>query len=186
MTSKTTIGLVELSGLAAGYEVEDRVLKSARVEKLVGRSICSGKYLLVVRGEFADVESGLETARRTGGAAVIQAVAVPRVDEGILPALSGCTAADGRAAEGLLVLETFSAASAVKLADVAAKAAGVAVLRIHLAMAIGGKGLVILAGDTETLKAARGPVLDWARDDGLLGGVALIPNPHPDLLRELL
>ena len=40
------IGLVELSSIALGHEVEDTMLKTASVELLVARTICSGKYSL--------------------------------------------------------------------------------------------------------------------------------------------
>ena len=183
---KTTIGIIELSSLSKGFEVQDAVLKSAAVEKLFGRTICSGKYLIVVRGEIADVESCLETAKRVGDYAVVQAVSVPQVDEKVFPAIAGATALERADAGGALVLETFSAASAVKLADLAVKEADIDLLRIQLAMAIGGKGLVVAVGDMESLKSALLPVLAFARDDGMLGGYSLISNPHPDLLRELL
>ena len=185
MADNACIGIVELSSISKGFEVQDAVLKSANVRKLVARTIWSGKYLILVAGEHADVESCLQTAVRIGGYAVIQTVAIPQVDERVFPALAG-TAPEAPEAKGVLVVETFSAASAVKLADLAAKQADVSILRIHLAMAIGGKGMAVFAGDTESLKSALDPVLEFSRDDGMLAGVALIPNPHPDLLQELL
>ncbi len=186
MSSANAVGIIELSSLSKGFEVEDAVLKSTRVEKLLARSICSGKFLILVRGEIADVETCLKTAARVGDFAVVQTVLIPRVSEAVFPAMAGATALDAVEPKGALVLETFSAASAVRLADIAAKQADVDILRIHLAMAIGGKGLVVLTGDMESLKSALGPVLDFARDDGMLAGYALIPNPHPDLLREMI
>jgi microcompartment protein CcmL/EutN len=186
MNSDNTIGIIELSSLSKGFEVEDAVLKSANVEKLLARTICSGKFLILVRGEIADVEICLKTAGRIGDFALVQTVLIPRVDDAVFPAISGATALDAAGAKGALVLETFSAASAVKLADIAAKQADVEILRIHLAMAIGGKGLVVLTGDMESLKSVLGPVLDFAKQDGMLAGYALIPNPHPDLLREMI
>jgi microcompartment protein CcmL/EutN len=186
MSSSNAVGIIELSSLSKGFEVEDAVLKSANVEKLLARSICSGKFLILVRGEIADVETCLNIARRVGDFAVVQTVLIPRVSEAVFPAIAGATALDQAGAEGALVLETFSAASAVKLADIAAKQADVEILRIHLAMAIGGKGLVVLTGDVESLKSVLGPVLDFAKQDGMLAGYALIPNPHPDLLKELI
>jgi microcompartment protein CcmL/EutN len=185
MADKACVGIIELSSLSKGFEVQDAVLKSANVEKLLARTICSGKYLILVRGEHADVESCLRTAARIGDYAVIQAVAVPQVDERVFPALAGA-APEAEDVRGLLVVETFSAASALKLADLAVKRADVSILRIHLAMAIGGKGLVVFAGDVESLKSALDPVLEFAREDGMLAGTSLIPNPHPDLLRDLL
>jgi len=181
-----TVGVIELASLSKGFEVSDAVLKSARVEKLLGRTVCSGKYLILVRGSYADVESSLATARDTGGFAVVAALAVPNVEEAVFSALAGAAEHDPRDTDGLLVVETFSAASAIKAGDMAVKEAGVALLRIHAAMAIGGKGLVVCTGDVESLKSALAPVLDFLKDEGMLAGYALLPHPHPDVLRELL
>jgi len=186
MTPKNAVGIIELSSISRGFEVEDAVLKSADVEKLLARTICSGKFLILVRGNIADVESCLQRAESAGGYAVIQAAILPNIDGKIFPALSGATAPESDGAPGALVLETFTAASAIKLADIAVKQADVSILRIHVAMAIGGKGLVVLTGDVESLKSALGPVLDYMKDDGMLAGYSLISNPHPELLRELI
>jgi microcompartment protein CcmL/EutN len=186
MTPKNAIGIVELSSISMGFEVEDAVLKSANVEKLLARTICSGKFLILVRGEIADVESCLQRAGSVGGFAVIQTVILPNVDEKIFPALSGAASIESSGTAGVLVLETFTGSSAIKAADVAVKQADVDILRIHVAMAIGGKGLVVLTGGMESLKSALGPVLDYMKDDGMLAGYALISNPHPELLRELI
>ncbi len=186
MTPKNAVGIIELSSISRGFEVEDTVLKSANVEKLLARTICSGKFLILVRGEIADVESCLQRAESAGSYAVIQTVMLPNIDEKIFPALSGATPLESEESQGALILETFTASSAIKIADIAVKQADVSILRIHVAMAIGGKGLVVLTGDVESLKSVLGPVLDTMKDDGMLAGYSLIPNPHPELLRELI
>jgi microcompartment protein CcmL/EutN len=52
------------------------------------------------------------------------------------------------------VIETFSAASIIDAADAAIKSANVTLLRVHLAMALGGKGFVMFAGDISSVQAA--------------------------------
>jgi microcompartment protein CcmL/EutN len=186
MNPKNAVGMIELSSISKGFEVEDAVLKFTHVEKLIARTICSGKYLILVRGEIADVESCLEKAKSVGSYAIIQTVLLPNIDDQIFPAIVGATALETSGIQGVLVLETFSAVSAIKLADIAVKQADVNILRIHIAMAIGGKGLVVMTGDMESLKSVLNPILDAAKEDGMLGGYSLIPNPHPDLLREMI
>ena len=62
MNKKNSIGIIELASIYKGFEVQDAVLKSANVEKLIARTICSGKYLIMIRGSVSDVESALGTA----------------------------------------------------------------------------------------------------------------------------
>ena len=42
------IGLIEVTSIAMGYELQDAMLKTADVELLTARTICSGKYLVIV------------------------------------------------------------------------------------------------------------------------------------------
>ena len=48
MADLSSIGLIEVTSIAQGYLAEDAMLKAARVERLLARTICSGKYLIVV------------------------------------------------------------------------------------------------------------------------------------------
>lgn len=180
------IGVIELASLHKGFEVLDAVLESTLVEKLIARTICSGKYLIIVRGEIADVDSCLEVAKETGGFAIVNALMIPNVDEKIFPAISGSTPFTSTKVDGIIVIETFSVASAIKAADFAVKEADIDILRIHAAMAIGGKGLVVLSGNIDALKSAIIPATDFLKEEGMMAGYSLITSPHEDVLKELL
>jgi len=54
------IGLVELTSIALGHLAEDAMLKAAPVEMLLARTICSGKFLVVVAGDVASVEAAVD------------------------------------------------------------------------------------------------------------------------------
>ncbi|MBI2503150.1 MAG: BMC domain-containing protein [Candidatus Latescibacteria bacterium] len=66
---RTAIGLIELSSIAAGFAVADVLLKAAMVELLINRTICSGKYLILIGGEVAAVEASLAAGVGVGGSA---------------------------------------------------------------------------------------------------------------------
>ncbi len=72
------------------------------------------------------------------------------------------------------------------MADAAAKAADVVLFRVHLAMAIGGKGFVLLTGDVASVEAAVAAGAAVAADEGILVGKAVIPAPAKELFRELI
>lgn len=186
MSEKNAIGIIELSSIHKGFEVQDDVLQNTEVEKLIARTICSGKYMILVRGEIADVESCLEIAKMTGSYAIINAIIIPNVDESIFPAISGTTTLDSPNVDGMLIIETFSVASAIKAADYAVKEADIVLLRIHVAMAIGGKGLVVMTGSIDALKSALIPAIEYIKEDGMLVGYSLITDPHEDVLKELI
>ena len=180
------IGLVELSCIHKGIEVHDRMLKSAEVETLLARSLCPGKYLVLVRGELAQVEASAEAARETAQYGLINAMVIPNIDERVFPAITGVTPLNEAALDGVLVFETFSVASCIKAADFAIKAADVNILRIHVAMAAGGKGFFVLTGDIEALKAAQEPALDFLKQEGSLVGYSLITQPCKEILASFV
>ena len=187
MSERNAIGIIELASIYKGFAVQDAVLKAANVEKLVARTICSGKYIILIRGSVSDVEAALETARETGGFAIVEAVIIPRIDPRVFPAIVGPTTVQiERPVDGMLVIETFSVATAIKAADYAVKEADLEINRIHVAMAIGGKGYVVITGNIEALKSASGPAIEYIKEEGMLAGYTLIPHPHAELLKELI
>ncbi len=186
MPDKNAVGIVELASLHKGFEVLDAVLDMTRVEKLIARTICSGKYIIIVRGEIADVEESVEVAKEKGGFAIVNALMIPNVDDKIFPAISGTITLDSPRVDGMLIIETFSVAAAIKAADFAVKEADVTLLRIHVAMAIGGKGLVVMTGNIDALKLCIVPAEAFLKEDGTLAGYSLITGPHEDVLRDLI
>lgn len=186
MKQGNAIGIIELSSLFKGFEVQDAILKMTKIEKLLSRTICSGKYIILVRGEIGDVESCIEQAKETGGFAIVNALMIPNVDENIFPAIAGTTVLDSPEVDGLAVIETFSVASAIKAADFALKEAEIKLLRIHIAMAIGGKGLVVMTGNIDALRSALRPATEFLKEEGLMAGATLITQPHQDVLKDLL
>ena len=58
--------------------------------------------------------------------------------------------------------------------------------RIHLAMAIGGKGYVMLTGDIASVEAAVSAGATVAAEEGILVAKAVIAAPRKELFREFV
>ena len=69
-SQEEAIGLVELNSIALGMQVTDTMLKTSDVQVLVSRSICSGKYMVMVGGTVADVRSSVDAGVEDGDIAV--------------------------------------------------------------------------------------------------------------------
>ena len=65
-----SIGLIELSSIAAGYQVTDAMLKAADVDLVLSRSICSGKYMVMVRGEVGAIQASVSAGIHSGSFSV--------------------------------------------------------------------------------------------------------------------
>ncbi|MGL6196878.1 MAG: BMC domain-containing protein [Thermoguttaceae bacterium] len=184
--SGKAVGAIELSSIGIGYKVHDELLKAAQVETLIARTICSGKYLIVFGGGVSDVEAGMQAALKAGNDAVIDYLTVANAFEGVFPALGQSVILESDNVGALGVVETFSAVSALVAADYAGKSARVTLFRLHLAMALGGKGMLLMTGSVADVTAAVQAASDAVRERGLLVSETIIPRPSKELLADYL
>ncbi|MBN1394707.1 MAG: BMC domain-containing protein [Pirellulales bacterium] len=180
------VGVLELSSIGVGYRIQDEMLKAASIEILLARTICSGKYFIVVGGGVSDVETAIETGLKLADEAIIDHLMVANVHESVFPALGQSVTLEPDQVGALGIVETFSCASVLAGADAAAKAARVTLFRIHVAMALGGKGLCLMTGTVADVTAGVRAAAEEARKRGLLVSETVIARPSRELLGEYI
>jgi microcompartment protein CcmL/EutN len=176
------LGMVELTSIAAGFQVADAMLKAGDVELLVARTICSGKYMIMVGGLVDAVRASVEAGVEVGNGAVIDHCVIPNLHPDVFPAIVGTETVE--VMEALGVIESFSVVSLIEAADAAVKTGRVRLMEIRLAMALGGKAFVTLTGDVASVRAAVEAGAARVAEKGLLVNRVVIPAPRPELLRE--
>jgi microcompartment protein CcmL/EutN len=186
MSTPRSIGAVEFSCIGLGMEAQDEMLKAASVELLIARTICSGKYLVVVGGLVSDVQAAIRAGLAKADESVIDHMIIANAHGSLFPALGQSVVLAPEDAGALGVIETFSGTSVLAAADAAAKAANVIVFRIHVAMALGGKGLLLLTGSVADVRAGIEAGVKPVRERGLLVSRVVIPRPSPELFQEYL
>ena len=182
--AKNSIGLIELTSIAAGYLAADAMLKAADVEMMLSRSICSGKYMVMVRGDVAAVEAAVSSGMSGCRFAVIDSFVIPNLHEAVFPAIAGSSKVEELAALG--IVESFSVAALIEGADAAVKAANVQLIEIRLAMALGGKAFVTLTGNVAAVEAAVDAAAQIVGQKGMLVNKVVIPHPRSELLNEMI
>jgi microcompartment protein CcmL/EutN len=185
-TDPRSIGAIELSSIGVGFRAQDELLKAASVDVLVARTICSGKYFICFAGSVSDVNSAIAAGTRAAGEAIIDQLVIPNVHSSVFPALGQSVVLEARQAQALGVVETFSGVSVIAAADAAAKASDVTLFRIHVAMALGGKGFLLLTGSVADVEAAVAAGAEQARARGLLVSQIVIPQPSAQLFEEYI
>jgi microcompartment protein CcmL/EutN len=178
------IGLIELSSIAAGFNVTDAMLKAADTELILSRTICSGKFMVMVGGEVAAVRSSVDAGAAIEEASVIDTFVIPNVHESIFPAIKGLTQIAEFEAMG--ILESFSVASLIEGTDAAVKAADVTLMEVRLAMALGGKAFATMTGEVAAVQAAVDAGAEVIASKGLLVNKVVIPRPRNELIQELV
>ncbi|KAB2880730.1 BMC domain-containing protein [bacterium] len=179
-----SIGLIELGSIAAGFETADAMLKAADVTILLARSICSGKYIVMIGGEVAAVQSSIDVGVKISRGSVIDTFVIPNVHPDVFPAISGTGKTEMLGALG--IVESFSVASLIEAADASAKAANVKIMEIRLAMALGGKAFLTMTGEVAAVQSAVDAGARVVAQKGLLVNKVVIPGPRPELLTEVV
>ncbi len=178
------LGMVELNSIPKGIESADAMLKAAEVSLVTAQAVCAGKYIAVVAGDVAAVKASIDAGREIAGEKLVDSIVIPNVHPQVLSAMAACTEIEETGAMG--IMETFSLAAAVIVADAAVKAADVNLIEIRLGRGLGGKSFIILTGDVAACKAAvaAGESLEEAK--GLMSESVVIPSPHKDLIPALM
>ncbi|MFC1744454.1 BMC domain-containing protein [Candidatus Riflebacteria bacterium] len=182
----TAIGMVELSSIAAGFETEDAMLKAAGVELILARTICSGKFLVIIAGDVAAVKASLDTGEAIATGFLIEKLLIPNVDSRVFAAISNSVVLPEDTDHALGILETFSISSIIEAADTAVKAADVILLRVHVAMAVGGKGFLLVCGDVASVNAAISAAKERIKEQGMLVNSVVIPRAAKELFSEYI
>ena len=182
--AKNSIGLIELTSIAAGFQVCDAMLKTADVDVVLSRSICSGKYMVMIRGDVAATQASVTAGLSAGNFSVIDSFVIPNVHEAIFPAISGSNKVE--VLEALGIVESFSVASLIEGADAAVKTANVELIEIRLAMALGGKAFATLTGNVAAVQSAVDAAAAVVGQKGMLVNKVVIPHPRPELLNEMI
>jgi len=178
------IGLLELTSIAKGIEAADAMLKASQVELLEAKPICPGKYIVLVAGDVAAVQSAVDSGKTIGADAVVDDFVLSNVHQDVITAIGASSPVTDIRALG--IIETFSVASLIVAADTAAKAANISLIEIRTGMGIGGKSFVTMTGDVSSVQAAVDAGTALAAERGMIVERVVIPSPHAQLKQCIL
>lgn len=178
------IGILELTSIAKGMEAGDAMLKSANVSLLVSKTICPGKFLLMLGGDVGAVQQAIAAGVSLAGEMLVDSLVLANIHASVLPAISGLNAVEQRQAIG--IVETWSVAACISAADRAVKASSVTLVRVHMAFGIGGKCYMVVAGDISDVNNAVTVASESAGEKGLLVYRSVIPRPHETMWRQMV
>ena len=116
-----TIGMLEFNSIAKGIETCDVMLKAAEVSLIRTSTVCPGKYIIIITGDTGSVKASILAGEMNGANCVVDKMIIQNVHPQLIPALSGT--AQVTKGDAIGAMEFYSITSAIKAADVAAKAA---------------------------------------------------------------
>lgn len=179
-----SIGMIELTSIARGVYTADQMLKTSYVELVSATPVCPGKYIAILQGDVAAVESAIEAGIEAAGEYLLDSFVLPNVHPAVFPAITATTTPEGKGALG--IMEAFSMATMIIAADAALKAADVQALELRLGSGLGGKAYFTFTGDVAAVEASVEAGKAVVKEKGLLVDVEVIPAPSERLWASLL
>ena len=178
-----SIGVIELKCVPKGVEAADAALKSAGIDMVSAHPACPGKYEIILTGSISNVTAAVDHVKDKFDGFVIDSSVMGRIDEQVISALFSTN--EGRKEGSLGLIETYSAASAIKAADIAVKTARVEIYDLRVSRGMGGKGVVMLTGEVGDVSAATEAGAEYASGLGMLSATSVIAAPHEDLWEQM-
>ena len=178
-----SVGVIELKSIPKGVEATDAALKSAGVQVVSAHPSCPGKYEMILTGSISNVTASVQHVLSKFDGYVIDSSIMGRIDEQVITALFGTQKTERKGSLGLI--ETFSAATTIKAADIAVKTARVEIFDLRVSRGMGGKGVVMITGEVGDVTAAVEAGSAYAKQSGQLSSEAVIPAPHAELWEQL-
>ncbi len=177
------IGVIELKSIPKGVEATDAALKSAGVEMVSAHPACPGKYEIILTGSISNVTAAVDHVLSKFGDYVIDSSVMGRIDEQVISALFGTQTGEKKGSLGLL--ETYSAATCIKAADIAVKTARVAIYDLRVSRGMGGKGVFMITGEIGDVTAAIEAGANYAKQSGAVSSCSVIAAPHAELWEQI-
>ena len=178
-----SIGVIELKNIPKGVEATDAALKSAGVDMVSAHPSCPGKYEIILTGSISNVTAAVSHVLSKFEGYVIDSAVMGRIDEQVIKALFGTQTGEKKGSLGLV--ETYSAATTIKAADIAVKTARVEIFDLRVSRGMGGKGVVMLTGEIGDVTAAVEAGANYASQSGQLSSSSIIAAPHEELWEQL-
>ena len=144
---------------------------------------CPGKYEIILTGSISNVTASVEHVLEKFSSHVIDSSIMGRIDEQVITALFGTQTGEKKGALGLL--ETFSASTTIKAADIAVKTAKVDIFDLRVSRGMGGKGVFLITGEVGDVTAAIEAGANYAKASGALSSTSVIAAPHEELWKQI-
>lgn len=178
------IGMVEFKTVSSGMRAADLMVKTAEVDLLQADTVCPGKFLALISGDLSAVNAAVEAAEGMDREQLIDSFVLGNPHDSIFSALYGASEIGNPNALG--IIETFSAATAVVAADVAAKTALVDLIELRLARGMCGKSYLLLTGEIAAVEAAIDRAKQGVGEKGMFLDSAVIPRADKKFWSKIL
>ena len=178
------IGMAEYQTVSTGIQAADLMVKTALVDIIEAQTVCPGKYIVIIKGDLSAVKAAVEATKARFEKELIDSFVLGNPDESIFPAIYGANEIENPSALG--VMETYSAASMIVAADIAAKTADVQLIELRLARGMCGKSYMLITGEVAAVTASIEHAKTQIGEKGMFLNSSVIANPDEKIWSTVL
>ncbi|MCF6239125.1 MAG: BMC domain-containing protein [Candidatus Marinimicrobia bacterium] len=183
MKQQAALALLELDSVPFGIFTADAMLKEAPISVLKSGTVHNGKYLILIGGSVASVETAFTKGMGKGKEHLLDAVFLPNIHDGVYEACLGERMKCG--SEALSVIEMATVSAILKSADAAMKGADVELVELRLADDLGGKSIAIYAGKVEEVETAIALSESALENSEIMLSQTIIPRIDPEIAKQI-
>jgi PduT-like ethanolamine utilization protein len=149
MMSKS-IGAIEFRNIAKGLEVSNEIVKKAYVDILYLKSICPGKFIIIISGDTGEVNTAVDYGISMSEGFMVDSFVINAVHESIIDGLKN-KYKHTEDISSIGIMETNKVCAGLKALDKTLKSSDVNLIKLQLSFAIGGKLVYIVSGSLSSI-----------------------------------
>lgn len=179
-----SIGAIEFKSIAKGIEVSNDMVKKSFVEVLYLKSICPGKFLIIIAGETSQVKECVDYGLYKGSGYIVDNFIINAVHGDIVNGLKHKYKSMENITS-IAVMETRKVCVGIKSLDKTLKSSDVVLLKLQLSFAIGGKLVYIVTGDLSSLEVGIGEGKSMLNSKEIIN-ISIIPSVDKQIIKNLI
>lgn len=180
-----SLGALEFRSISKGIEVSNEVVKKAFVEVSYLKSICPGKFFLLMNGDAGEVKEAIEFGESLGGKFLVGSFIINSVHDDILMGLKNKYSHKNIENRAIGIVETAKVSSGILALDKTLKSSDVNLVKLQLAFGIGGKLVYIVSGDLSSVENGIKEAEAILNERDIIN-ISTIPFVHNEIAQNLL
>lgn len=179
-----SIGALEFRSISKGIGVSDEIVKKSNVEIIFFRTICPGKFLVIVTGDEGEINEAIDYGESISDNSLVDSFKVHAVSPSIIDAFKNKYTSK-EITNALGIMETMKVCAGIKALDFTLKSSDVILAKMQMAFGIGGKLVYFVTGTLSSVKYG----LENGKsilDENEYANISIIASPSKELIKNLV
>lgn len=179
-----SIGSIEFRSIAKGIEVSNEMVKKAYVDILYLKSICPGKFIIIISGDTGEVNTAVDYGISMSEGFIVDSFVINSVHDSIISALKN-KYEDISEVSCIGVMETSKVCAGLKALDKTLKNSDTTIIKLQLSFAIGGKLVYIVCGNLSSVNYGIDEGKKELKDKEIIQA-SIIPHVDEKIIKHLI